>query len=120
MPVPNQTHRPAHIARAMIGTGLLLVLTGVHHGGPPASDPDKKGTRPAPEAPLLEVRLSDNSAVRMTLLDEKIDIQTRYGKLTVPAGDVRRIEFGLRFPPGVARKIDAAIANLGSSDFKER
>src|SRR5262249_37049342 len=58
--------------------------------------------------------------VRMTLVSEKIDIVTPYGKLSVPPRDVRRIEFGLHLPEGADKKIETAIKQLSSAEFKER
>jgi hypothetical protein len=67
-----------------------------------------------------EVRFSDGSLVRMNILQENIEIQTRYGKLTVPLGEVRRIEFGLHVPGEVDQQIHQSIKLLGSDVFKER
>jgi hypothetical protein len=45
---------------------------------------------------------------------------TKYGKLTIPFEEIRRIDFGLHLPPGADAKIDASIRQLGSAAFKER
>src|SRR6516164_5663740 len=52
-----------------------------------------------------EVRFGDGSIVRMTLLQENIEVQTKYGKLSIPLSDVRRVEFGLHVPPDVHQQI---------------
>jgi hypothetical protein len=49
-----------------------------------------------------------------------VDVTTRYGKLSVPIEDIRRIEFGVRYPQGVQARIEAAIEKLGYVDAKER
>jgi hypothetical protein len=67
-----------------------------------------------------EVRFSDGSLVRMTILQEHVDIITRYGKLTVPLADIRRIDFGLHIPGEVDQQIHQSIKQLGSDVFKER
>src|SRR5438128_12601023 len=67
-----------------------------------------------------EVRLHDGSLVRMTILQETVDVQTKYGKLNIPVRDIRRIEFGLHFPDGVEPQIEEAIKQMGSSAYKER
>lgn len=69
---------------------------------------------------LAEVRFADGSVVRMTLLQEYVDVQTKYGKLTVPLCDVRRIEFGLHVPPEVHQQINQSIKRLASDVYKER
>lgn len=67
-----------------------------------------------------EVRFSDGSLVRMAILQENIEIQTRYGKLTVPLTDIRRIDFGLHLPGELDQQIHHSIKQLGSDVFKER
>src|SRR5262249_22154395 len=62
----------------------------------------------------------DGSLVKLTLLDPKVDITTRYGKLTVPLNEIRRIELGIRYPDGALQKIQDALAKLGDSDYKKR
>lgn len=66
----------------------------------------------------VEVRLSDGSRVRMLLLQSSLDIETKYGKLTVPTSDLRRIEFGIR--PPEAHKIEEAVKRLGHASPQER
>src|SRR5262245_26707230 len=78
------------------------------------------GKKESPRSPLAEVRLNDGSIVRMTLLQESIDVQTKFGKLTIPFQEVRRIEFGVHVPTGVHEQIDQAIRLLGSEVYKER
>lgn len=67
-----------------------------------------------------EVRFGDGSLVRVTLLQDTLDVMTKYGKLTIPFEEIRRIDFGLHLPPGADVKIDASIKQLGSAAFKER
>jgi len=67
-----------------------------------------------------EVRFGDGSIVRMTLLQEDIEVHTKYGKLTIPLGDIRRVEFGLHVPPDVNQQINQSIKRLASDVYKER
>jgi len=69
---------------------------------------------------LAEVRFGDGSIVRMTLLEENLDVQTKYGKLTIPLSEVRRVEFGLHVPPEVHQQINDSIKRLASDVYKER
>jgi hypothetical protein len=71
-----------------------------------------------PRSNEVEIRLADGSRVRMLILQESLDIQTKYGKLTTPITDLRRIEFGIH--PALAQKIDAAVGRLGDKSFQER
>jgi hypothetical protein len=74
----------------------------------------------AAKAVQAEVRLSDGSLVRMTILQESLDVLTKYGKLTIPMGDIRRIDFGLHLPDGVGPQITEAIKLMGSEVYKQR
>jgi hypothetical protein len=95
---------------------VALAATGASGG----EKDEKTGPGPRPEANVIEIRFADDSTVKMILQHSSIEVATRYGKLTVPVGEMRRIEFGLRIPEDTAKRIDAAIARLGSQDFKQR
>src|SRR4051794_33596229 len=73
-----------------------------------------------PAAPTLEVRLTDGSKINLAVLDETISIQTPHGKLLIPLADVRRIEFSPRLSDEVHKKIDDAIAELGTTELAKR
>jgi hypothetical protein len=78
------------------------------------------GKKDAPRANHAEVRLHDGSLVRMTILQDSVDVLTKYGKLTIPLRDIRRIEFGRHLPEGVEPQIEQAIKQMGDDDFKKR
>jgi hypothetical protein len=67
-----------------------------------------------------EVQFANGSSVRLAIMQDKIDIQTRYGKLSVPMAEIQRIEFGVHLPPEVAKQVDEGVAKLGSSQYAER
>jgi hypothetical protein len=69
---------------------------------------------------LAEVRFGDGSLVRMTLLQEDLEVMTRYGKLTIPVGEIRKIDFGLHVPSGLDQQITTSIKLLGSEVYRER
>jgi hypothetical protein len=58
--------------------------------------------------------------LKLTLRDERIPLSTPYGKLLVPVADIHRIEFAWRLSDDVARRIETAITNLGSPEFRQR
>ena len=102
---------------ARCGTFITFVaLSPMLAAGDDARVPKANG----PEPGAVEARLADGSVVRLVLLDESIEVATRYGRLAVPLREVRRIDFGLRFPEGVEKRIGAAVANLGSPDYRQR
>jgi hypothetical protein len=96
--------------------GLASVLAVARADDPPKapSAPAKGGTAP------VEVRLADGSSVRMALTQPNIEITTKYGKLSVPAAEIRRVEFGFRYPDGAESKIDELVTTLGDGNYKRR
>jgi hypothetical protein len=84
--------------------------------GSTAAENAKNPTQPNPNE--VEIRLADGSRLRMLMLQEQIEIETKYGKLTAPTSDVRRIEFGVK--PAVAHQVEEAVKRLGDSSFQER
>src|SRR5262249_32309451 len=76
--------------------------------------------KPRPEPGLYEVSLNDGSQLSLWLLTKEIAINTPYGRLRVPVADIRRIDLGLRYPEGVQKQIEAALARLGHDDFQVR
>jgi coenzyme F420-reducing hydrogenase gamma subunit len=67
-----------------------------------------------------EVLFTDNSVVRMFLLQNQIEILTKYGKLTVPITDVVKIDFGVHVAPETEKKVAQAIEDLGSENYRTR
>lgn len=103
------------LSRAAVVVGLMCGMFLVSRGD------DPKPVKKAPEPPdSAEVRFADGSVVRMQLAQSSVEIATRYGKLNVPVEEIRRIEFGFRYPDGVKARIDAAVGKLSLSDAKER
>jgi hypothetical protein len=79
------------------------------------------GDGPKPPAAVeVEVKYTDDSTMKLKVLDEKLELDTKHGKLFVAVADVRRIEFGGRTPPEAAEKIALAVSNLGHPDFNVR
>jgi hypothetical protein len=69
---------------------------------------------------VAEVRFIDGSLVRMCILQDELEVATKYGKLTIPLRDIRRIDLGLHLPAGLDVQIDQSIRLLGSNAYKER
>src|SRR5258708_34855890 len=79
-----------------------------------AADDPKKPAPKGPEPGSFELRLTDGSTLKAVILDEKIDLQTKYGKLSVPVADVQKIAFGPRLTQEAIKKLETAVANLAS------
>jgi hypothetical protein len=78
------------------------------------------GGKDSPRKDEAEVHFANGSTVRMSILQEKIEVLTRYGKLAIPLADIQRIEFGVHLPPDVANKVESAILKLASAQYAER
>lgn len=100
------------MSRIMLGA--FLVLTGWALGH--ANEPSKAGAK----AGEVIAFFHDGTKVRMVVLQDSLEIATKYGKLTVPTADVRRVEFGFRMSEDKARKLEEALKNLGSTNFELR
>ena len=97
-----------------IATGVLFVfILAIPGFGQEA----KKPTRPANE---MEVSFANGSVVKMVLKTPSVEIETAYGKLTVPINEIRQIEFGVHLSPETEAKVESAIANLNSEVFRVR
>jgi hypothetical protein len=70
--------------------------------------------------PTLEARLVEGGTLNLTLLDERVELITPYGRLSVPLSDVQRIEFATRVSQDVVEQLDRAIRNLGADEFDVR
>lgn len=71
-------------------------------------------------AGFVEARLTDGGTMRLQLVEKSVQLTSPYGKLTIPAGDIERIEFATRISEDVAKRVETAIKNLASPEFEER
>jgi len=72
------------------------------------------------EPGAVEVRFSDGRKRKMTLADEPVELITPFGKLKIPVAAIHRIYFASRIPKDVIKRVDAAIADLASEEFRRR
>jgi hypothetical protein len=118
-PYPAAPSRFLYLTLAVLLGAVASVLAG---GGPPS----KSEGRPKPAATradsrhLVEIHFVDGSALKVTLWDERIPLSTPYGKLRIPAADVRRIDFATRVPAEVRARVEQAVRDLGSREFRRR
>jgi hypothetical protein len=68
----------------------------------------------------LVAHFVDGSVIRRVRVIDSIDVQTRYGKLSVPITEIRRIEFATRLSEETSRQIERAIDGLGNRAFAQR
>jgi hypothetical protein len=117
----NPTVRSARTLRSLgcvVLSCLAATLPAVALG---ADEPPKAGGESAAaKAAAVEARFNDGSVLKVTPHEERLEVTTPYGKLSIPLADVRQIDFATRIPADVSRRIDAAIADLASPDFPKR
>jgi hypothetical protein len=117
--------------RAALGCCLLLVVWSTAHSQvrfveEKKDEPAVKGGPvprivPLPVEPgAVHVVFTDGSNLKMLLRDERIALTTPYGKLSIPATDIRRIEFATRVSEEDAKLIQTSIAELGHTEFSKR
>jgi hypothetical protein len=92
-----------------VGCAFLLVSAAV--GAEP-------GQEPAPNE--VTAIFHDGTVIRRVVLPGSVELTTRYGKLTIPVKDIRRIEFGFRLSAEMAKQVEEGIQALGSKDFRQR
>ncbi|MBX9579336.1 MAG: hypothetical protein K2X87_03430 [Gemmataceae bacterium] len=93
-----------------------LVFAPAHGSSAPVG---QQAAKPAAPAEVEAVCL-DGSVLKLKVLDDKLELVTRYGSLQVPVADVRRVELATRIPPDVAERVTLLIGNLGHPDFDAR
>lgn len=75
---------------------------------------------PAPPPVDAEIRCTDDSTIKLKILDETVTLTTRYGPLTIPLSEVRRIEFATRTTSADSERIDLLIKNMAHPDPDSR
>jgi hypothetical protein len=94
---------------------LALLVAGLTAAAP-QSEPAKPDAKPAE---VLAV-FNDGTTIRKAVLQDNVEIATKYGKLTVPVADVRRIDFGLHVTEETTKKVETLIKQLGGDEFAQR
>ncbi len=72
------------------------------------------------EPGAVEVSFTDGSNLKLLLREEKLALVTPHGKLSIAVADIQRIEFATRVSEEDAKRIHAAIVDLGSTEFGKR
>ncbi len=98
---------------------LLLAWVLALHTDGQAQEPKKNGPS-APEPWIGEVHFTDGGLLKLTLLEEQIEIMTSAGKKTVRLADLHKVELALRLSEDESKAIETAIRALGSKSFRER
>jgi len=107
----------------LCGPGALVADEAAPAGKTPsASNPGGNGNGEAGRGQMtrLEVVYADGSKVRMTVPATSVGVATKYGLLTIPIRDVRRIRLRPRVSDDQRKRIAGEIAALGDNEFARR
>jgi hypothetical protein len=77
-------------------------------------------TPSTPRTTELVARFRDGTTIRRITLQDGLELQTKYGKLTVPINAIRRVEFGRHASDETAKQVTDAVKQLGGTDFQQR
>jgi len=88
---------------------------------------DKKEEEEPPRAPaepvdpeVIRIHLQDGSIVTGKLSVKDIQVETTFGKLTIPITNILSFRPGLDSFPELAKQINELITNLAANDYNER
>lgn len=107
------------VAPVALSAAILVAPARTAARGPQPPHPPSESARQKPSADV-EVKFVDDSAMKLKLLDDKLELSTRHGVLHVAVADIRRIDFASRVTPAVAEKVTVAVSKLNHSDFRTR
>lgn len=119
---------PASLRLGLLLMGVSWLSVAAAWAGDSLLQADGAGGRQPAAAPQeghpavasVEVRLEDESVLKVVVRDDKLEMNTRFGKLSIPVSEVEKIEFGRRLSPESATAITNHILALGSKDFASR
>ena len=98
----------------------LVLLFGLALQGLRAEEEEEDMPLLAVDPRQAVVVLADDSRLKVRLADEPIVMETPHGKLSIPAEDVRRIDFALRVSEQDKEQIQRRIEALGGVDLLAR
>jgi len=118
---PVRPARAASLATLFLFGACLLFLPVPVTGQPRKAIDDSPSKEAKKDADMpVEVRFTDQSMLKLSIREDRIEFKTEFGKLSIPVANIKRIEFGMRIPEETQKRIDAAIADLGNSQFRRR
>jgi hypothetical protein len=102
---------------------LPLVIVGNQQAQPPARPaPEENNPKEKGVAALLEreAHCTNGSVIKLRVLDEKITLNTPYGKLVIPLEKISGIDLATRLSDADAEKIRTAVADLANEEQPKR
>jgi hypothetical protein len=101
-------------------SGFILVALVFGGAAPAQAQKPDDGKKPSDFMAQSEVLFTNDSAVRMSILQERVEVETKFGKLSIPIAEIAKIDFGVHVPPGLQKQINQAIDDLDSDNYKTR
>jgi len=124
-PLGNVRNRMTRL-RARLACWLAVCVLGCSaFGWLPAANADEPKAAASPQAAsadpeALKIHLMDGSQIGGRLTAREIEVETQFGKLTIPVAAIVSLTPGLGSHPQVGQSIDELIEKLGSPVFSER
>ncbi|MEX2214450.1 MAG: hypothetical protein WD768_10000, partial [Phycisphaeraceae bacterium] len=97
----------------------LAVVSGERTDEPKPEESPRKAEK-STDPNMIEFFLSDGTVLTGKLKVKSVDIETRFGRLTVPIEKIRRFKPGLESRPGVKERIAGYLEGLASDDAPTR
>jgi hypothetical protein len=105
---------------AVASTMCLFALAPATSQPPIPTPGSGTAAKPKPFGGEWEVHYIDDSAMKLSLLDEHVTLNTSYGPLQMPLREIRRIEFGVRLSDAEQAKCEKAISEILGKDSAKR
>jgi len=112
------TFLPFLVGLLLVGMAGVLKTSGADEKKQVREESWKTVSSPAGKSAAVEVRFTDNSLLKLRLDDDRLELTTSHGKLSIAIPEIHRIDFATRVAPETAKRIQPAIRNLGSSEFR--
>jgi len=92
---------------------VLLVQAGAAYAQIPEPDTQMPVTKTV-------LRFHNGSVIQPSVLLDDLEIETKIGKLRIPANEVQRIDFGFRLSPEETKQLERALNDLDSDNYQAR
>jgi hypothetical protein len=102
--------------RGLAWFALLALTPPAWTDNPPASKQTPASSATAP----VVLHFNNGSVIKPGILLDAVEMETKLGKLTIPAAEIRRIDFAFRISEEDRAKLNKALRDLSSDRFQLR
>ncbi len=82
--------------------------------------PDTPSPGPTSQDAAVVLRFHNGSVIQPAVLLDALEIETKFGKVSIPASEIRGIDFAFRLTAEDTRKLEQALRDLGNNKHKIR